>query len=545
MVDASLFWSLPGPAAFVARVVAATVRGGVCAVEAPRYRPPGMADAIAAAFEAAGVLPVHRVRSRGRGSAVHQVSLAAGLGSATMRSVAGFFDLADLRGSVILVDGIEADDWRSWTPFVRSFASERRRRAGMLLPSLAVFVPPDVPRAELDRLFPEACVAWRGCVSSSDIRAYVQARTGASPADDLLQRCANEVAVSLAGYDPVLAHALCEMDPEAALDPWDALRPHYGRFEGHHPHWANGLVDYMDDQPYVHTAALVAAGDRKVFDVRRWRAVSGPVIDFAAAACRHYADAYPAVVASRLPYTAPTYGTRPPKVIDHPYGLESKHLRDCLDGVLEQDADDFLRAVARARNNVAHNDVPPSWLVRKLSGAWAGISTAEGAGVRGWSWPRCGQKLVLTVGPSGAGKSHWARLNHPPEEIVSADDIRLELDRTLVNSGPQDRVFQLAYRRVTARLARGDSVVLDATNIKRADRLRAVDLVPPDLEVVYVVVDRPMGEKVADAGWRAGRPDLLDAHAQTFAAELQAILAGDGRSNVRVIDTRNGSRTVF
>ena len=113
-------------------------------------------------------------------------------------------------------------------------------------------------------------------------------------------------------------------------------------------------------------------------------------------------------------------------------------------------------------------------------------------------------ETVAIIGPSGSGKSTWIRNNHPAGHVVSTDDIRMELNGTLANTGPQERVFQVAFRRITSRLARGESVAFDATNIKKADRMRVLDLVPPDIEVVYVVIDRPMEAKRADAPEAAG-----------------------------------------
>lgn len=540
MLDKDLFWSLPGPSLFVTKVTETAMSTGMVAVVAPSYRPPGMAEAIIEALEASGVLPVHRVTTRAAGSAVAQVGLAAGLSATTMRSVTGFFDLPELRGCAFEIGGLRTADWSNWMPFFRSFASERRRRKdGMLLPVLVVFVPPDLPSADLDRLFPGAVMAWRERVSSFDIRTYVAGLMGRSPADDLLQRSATEVAIGLAGYDPILADVLCRAAPEAAIDPWEMLHEQYAAYADLHPHWSNGLVDNVDGQPFVHTAALVAAGDRYAFNVRRWRAVSGPVMDFNAMVCRHFADRYAAALESHLPFTAPTAFT--PKVIHHRYGLENRHLRGCLEGVLSGDDDQFLRAAARARNDVAHNEVPNASLIRRLAAAWPAYAVADPPGARGWWWPRCRQRLVVLVGPSGAGKSTHAAQNYPAEEIVSTDAIRLEMYGSLEVSGSQEAIFATAEERLIDRLSKGENAVFDATNIQQRHRLRAVDLVPEDMEVQYVVIDRPIEVKRAHGGWRNQRPGLIDGHSDMFRSSLANILAGDGRRNVKVFDIREAT----
>ncbi|MBY3265304.1 AAA family ATPase [Rhizobium laguerreae] len=536
-MDKALFWSLGGPAAFVRQVVETAYRHGFVALQVPSYHPPGLLEAVCSGFEEVGISPVHNVRAQARGSAVHQMAAAAGITGAGMRSVGGFFDLPTLRGSMFMVDGVERGDWAIWAPFFRSFISERRRRRdGLLLPTLVAVIHPNTPRGDVERLFPGAIVSWRDRVSSFDIRTYVSKKSGRGRSD-LFESAATEITIGLAGYDPVLAHALLDMLPSDAIDPWNFLKKAYGANADTHPHWANGLVDYVDGNVFVHTAALIAAGDRRSFDIRRWKAVSGPILDFNAMVCRHFADSYSEILERQLPHVVQTpWGN---KTIDHRYGLESKHLRDLLTGTLEYDDEKFMRAAAKARNEVAHNNVPEHSLIEMLSNAWLAYTTRVPAEARGWYWPRCGQRLILMVGPSGAGKSTYAKSNFASEEIVSTDQIRLELFGAIVKLGTQSEVFSEAAARIVERLSRGDNAVLDATNLRKRDRLRVVDLVPPDFEVHYVIVDRPMEKKRVDGGWRNERAGLLDGHAHLFESEIDTILTGDGRSNVVVTDVRD------
>jgi hypothetical protein len=94
-------------------------------------------------------------------------------------------------------------------------------------------------------------------------------------------------------------------------------------------------------------------------------------------------------------------------------------------------------------------------------------------------------------------------------------------------------VFERLRAEVRSRLASGRRVVVDATHIKVADRLATARLMPPDMPVEYVVLDRPHADKVATADG-AERPGLLESHSETFRENLEAILAGDGLANVTV-----------
>lgn len=152
--------------------------------------------------------------------------------------------------------------------------------------------------------------------------------------------------------------------------------------------------------------------------------------------------------------------------------------------------------------------------------------------------------LTLMVGPSGAGKSHWLAstdsLRHGihAHHVISSDQIRADLCGDFRDQTKNDEVFAALHAVAKARLAHGLPTVIDATNLRRKDRLAAAALAKGG-KVRYVVLDRPTEEKRRDAGWRAELPiDLIAKHEQTFRSQLKDILTGDAQPNVEVVDLR-------
>lgn len=153
--------------------------------------------------------------------------------------------------------------------------------------------------------------------------------------------------------------------------------------------------------------------------------------------------------------------------------------------------------------------------------------------------------LTLMVGPSGAGKSTWLtseeahtkygiHLSH----VLSSDQIRADLCGDFKDQSKNDAVFAALHAQARIRLEHGLPVVVDATNLRRKDRLEAASLANGN-RVRYIVIDRPTDEKRRDAGWRATLPiDLIAKHEQTFKSQVKDILSGDGQPNVEVIDLR-------
>jgi len=129
--------------------------------------------------------------------------------------------------------------------------------------------------------------------------------------------------------------------------------------------------------------------------------------------------------------------------------------------------------------------------------------------------------LVVLIGPAGSGKSTLAARLLRPTEIVSSDAYR-----ALVADDPRARdadadAFALVHRVVGARLRRGLSAAVDATNVHRGSRRTLLALarthrrpavaVVLDLpEALCVERDRARGDAAVGAGVVRAHRRLLD-----------------------------------
>src|SRR6185312_8111465 len=116
--------------------------------------------------------------------------------------------------------------------------------------------------------------------------------------------------------------------------------------------------------------------------------------------------------------------------------------------------------------------------------------------------------LTVMVGPSGAGKTQWLSdccmgneygIEHL--HIVSSDQIRSDLCGDFRDQAKNNEVFEALHAVVKTRLQHGLPTVVDATNLRRKDRLAVVDLQVSGGPVRYIVLNRPMEEKRRDGGW--------------------------------------------
>ena len=139
--------------------------------------------------------------------------------------------------------------------------------------------------------------------------------------------------------------------------------------------------------------------------------------------------------------------------------------------------------------------------------------------------------LVMMVGPSGAGKSTLANNLFVREEIISSDSIREELTGSKHRHDRDRDVWEEVENRVLHLLIQNKRAVIDATNIRDADRKTYLHLVRDlGIQVIYIVVDRPLYEKKRDMGDR--KEWVVEKHDSVFNSNIKNIMSGDGVAKV-------------
>lgn len=83
--------------------------------------------------------------------------------------------------------------------------------------------------------------------------------------------------------------------------------------------------------------------------------------------------------------------------------------------------------------------------------------------------------LTLMIGYPGSGKSTFASVIND-SIIISSDTIRKELYGDEAIQGDPSKVFDILYKKLDKELKSGTNVVLDATNICKKDRERAIKM---------------------------------------------------------------------
>lgn len=152
--------------------------------------------------------------------------------------------------------------------------------------------------------------------------------------------------------------------------------------------------------------------------------------------------------------------------------------------------------------------------------------------------------LTLMVGPSGAGKSTALakRASDMRGVVLSTDETRARMCGDFRDQSQNGRVFAHIYAQAAAYIERGVPVVIDATHLKREERMNAIACAPENARIRYVVVDRPLEEKLLTGGWRLGvvidGETLVECHHRLFRSALPDILNGDGLDRVEVVDLR-------
>lgn len=534
------WWDLAGPSSPINKVVLGLESGErVLCLATPSHRPTGLTAALARRIRSELSLEsatLDLAREDQAQPIAHLLAGLLGVPAVEIGSVAEFATHPALVDQVLIVDGIDRRQIRRWGLFLRQLQLLRSEQM-VVGPIVIALVPTGLKRDERAELVGSArLISTQGSVGRYDAISYA-AQIGIRPAADLVSRVGHAEAIELAAWSRELLEIMMAWDASDQIDPFALLEREAEKFNCGFPCWENGLVDYWDDEPAVHAIAAVKYGMRDHLRRRIWSAQAGVLLPFAYRILKSLIVRHQDVLAKRVSPERPfmkKYGSREVEVTDY-WKLEFYDLQQVAEDVLSPEERELRRLAQVTRNAVAHpGAIRPDQLAR-ISEFYENHRDLIEGDVPGWNWPRCGQSMILTVGPSGAGKSKWS--TEQGVDIVSSDEIRKEMSPDGETPGSQVGIFHKVRAASSKVLEDGRDVIVDAMHILPEHRRRQISIAPPDIRIKYVVIDRPLADKLRDAGWRAGR-GIVEKYDELFPTHVAAALQGDGRPEIQVVDLR-------
>jgi predicted kinase len=535
-----LWWSLAGPFRFVAGVTKAIAeRRRVVFLRVPDPVPSNLERAIEKNLRDELSLDCVSLNLQALDQSrplPHVLSGLLGVPSIEVGSVADFASHPRLADQVVVVGGLDKRELRRWALFLRHLSSEEAGDT-VVGPILVVLVPTSLTHEESAELRGSArTLVFQGFVDRHDTAGYaslIGARIGA----DLPARLGHATVLEVAAWSRPLLEAMVLWEVADQISPMAQLERAATEHRPPFPHWENGLVDLWDDEPAAHPVAAIAHGLREHVKRRIWTAQAGVILPYThrilRAFVQRYRDILDRAISPRNPFVK-TINDRVITITD-PAKLEFYDFREQTRHLLSSGELDLIKTAAWCRNAVAHRDIIPPEAIERLSELYVDNFDLSETDIAGWNWPRCGQTLTMTVGPSGAGKSTWSAKQGI--EVVSSDSVRVELHGSAEVPGDQSGIFRHVRMRSTQVLSKGKDVIVDAMHVEADDRKRQSAIAPPDVQVRYVIIDRPLDEKRRDGGWRLEK-GLVDKYDRLFAHQVTSALTGDGNSKVEIVDLR-------
>ena len=156
--------------------------------------------------------------------------------------------------------------------------------------------------------------------------------------------------------------------------------------------------------------------------------------------------------------------------------------------------------------------------------------------------------LVLLVGAAGSGKSTLAARLFAPDEILSSDAFRAAIAGDAADQRATGAAFRALGRALERRLAAGRLTVIDATNVRAADRRPWLATARRHgLPIAAIVLDLPEATvRAQNAGrQRVVDDDVIDRHLAAIRRTLDRDeLRREGVAPVVVLRTTGAARTL-
>lgn len=278
------WWTLPGPSAFIDEILASLRAGRNLIVALPEHAPPELSGAVGPRVHADEIwcwrtLSISSTeQERGRPIQFLFDQLQLDLPSPARAWAERLAEAAEMRDRILWIEGITGAAWDKWKPCLIEYAHACRSRP-QFGRGLLCCVVSGVSQERLP--IPDAALAvhpWAGRLDELDMQIWIAHLLRNAELSALERRARRVLAASLAGFDPILALRLAQLDLDALTNPVTVLEElaaerGWTQSDLNRPTWERGMTDFVGGQRETHPAlqAINVDDAQRYIDGRVWQ----------------------------------------------------------------------------------------------------------------------------------------------------------------------------------------------------------------------------------------------------------------------------------
>lgn len=356
-----LWWQLPGPSRFVARIVQDLRDGKNVVLCLPEHVPDGLASAIRSALGDSEEWSWYTLRVREEDGAADPVRLLFSRFVPHARpdalwNAGALVTEEALAGKLLWLDGFTPPVWPAWKAFLEDYEHACRARSVF---ERTLFCIPLIGTLALDPPGEDVCLAhhsWRGCVDLLDMLVFTATLLQGKQIPDLQKRVIVSIIAHLALWDPTVSEYLARESRDKIFNPIPLLQG-IAKERGWHGEneallaapWHAGMLDVVDRVERVHSAVLAAHGADSTIQRRIWSAEVGVMLPFVEERRQDILTRFAGVLC--VPFT-----TRFGEVITNVRDLEIGHIeRQLADNpAVSAEMRQLIKQLRKIRNDLSH-----------------------------------------------------------------------------------------------------------------------------------------------------------------------------------------------
>ena len=276
------WWQLPGPAAFLARLVQDVREGNNVIVALPEHAPDGLDTALLRSLRDDGDWPWERLPN--------EILLAEDVSSALIRyflpdfppearwNATALATASDFGGRIVWVEGITRTTWPTWRTFLTNYTHALRSREPYTRSLFIILLTGISDDATMVADVGLSVRTYRDCVDRLDLLFYTTHLLPMRPFTKIQRQVALHAIAHLALWDPAVADCLVDEPLETMLNPMVPLcrladTRDWCQLNSRAPAWHCGVIDSLAGEgEQVHSAWLVLRGNRREIERRLWSA---------------------------------------------------------------------------------------------------------------------------------------------------------------------------------------------------------------------------------------------------------------------------------